>query len=309
MEPKSGVKTQVGALVGRFQVDRLHEAHRELIRSVLNLHDKVIVFLGISSLIASRNNPLDFELRAKMIHDEFPTVIVLPQRDCRTDEEWSHNLDLQLDTVAPAQTVTLYGGRDSFLPHYKGRFPTQELESQTLVSTSGTAIRQRLSVQALNSPEFRAGVIWASQQGYRRVIPTVDILIHDTTNRRVLMGKKLNSPLWRFIGGYADVHSATFEEDARREAMEETGLELASINYLGSFKIPDWRYRGEGDIIRTTFFYGPMLYGAARPSDDISEVSWINEQQFTNLSFAENVVEEHATLYTCARKHLLSLQQ
>jgi bifunctional NMN adenylyltransferase/nudix hydrolase len=84
-------------------------------------------------------------------------------------------------------------------------------------------------------------------------------------------------------------------------------LELASVEYLGSFKIPDWRYRGERDVIRTTLFYGPVMYGAARPSDDISEVSWINEQQFTNLSFAENIVEEHAALYNRARKYLLSL--
>lgn len=307
MEPKPTIKTQVGALVGRFQVDRLHEAHKDLIHSVQQLHDKVIVFLGVSSLIGSPNNPLDYDLRAKMIHDEFPGVIVLPQRDCRTDEEWSHNLDLQLDTVAPAQTVTLYGGRDSFLPHYKGKFHTQELEAQTLVATSGSAIRRRLSVAALNSPEFRAGAIWAAQQGYHRVIPTVDIVIHDTNNHRVLLGKKLNSPLWRFIGGYADVNSETFEQDARRETMEETGLELASIEYLGSFKVPDWRYRGERDTVRTTLFYGPVLYGAARPSDDISEVSWINEQQFTNLSFAENIVEEHTALYNRARKYLLSL--
>ena len=51
-------KADIGVIVGRFQVHDLTEGHRDLIDTVANRHDKVIVFLGTprdSKL--TRNNP------------------------------------------------------------------------------------------------------------------------------------------------------------------------------------------------------------------------------------------------------------
>ena len=39
----------VGVLVGRFQVHKLHQAHLDLIRYVIERHDRVLIFLGTSS--------------------------------------------------------------------------------------------------------------------------------------------------------------------------------------------------------------------------------------------------------------------
>ena len=74
-------KYDVGVIVGRFQVPSLHEAHRELIQSVVNKHPRTIIFLGVSPVPTSRNNPLDFETRRRMIQDEFPEVEILYIKD------------------------------------------------------------------------------------------------------------------------------------------------------------------------------------------------------------------------------------
>src|SRR5690348_16639468 len=115
----------VGVIVARFQVHDLTEAHKALIRHVTEEHEKVIIFLGLSPLPTTRNNPLDFEARKQMILAEFPDVNVLYVRDQFADDVWSRKLDEQVqDLLAPGQTAVLYGSRDSFIPHYEGRFPT-----------------------------------------------------------------------------------------------------------------------------------------------------------------------------------------
>jgi bifunctional NMN adenylyltransferase/nudix hydrolase len=62
----------VGVIVGRFQVPELHDAHKDLIETVCDKHDKVIIFLGLSPLMVTRENPLDFESRKQMILESSP---------------------------------------------------------------------------------------------------------------------------------------------------------------------------------------------------------------------------------------------
>jgi bifunctional NMN adenylyltransferase/nudix hydrolase len=54
-------------------VPELHDAHKDLIETVCDKHDKVIIFLGLSPLMVTRENPLDFESRKQMILEQFPT--------------------------------------------------------------------------------------------------------------------------------------------------------------------------------------------------------------------------------------------
>ena len=54
-------QTDIGVIIGRFQVHELHLAHMALIETVLQNHTKVILFLGTSTAIATRKNPLDFK--------------------------------------------------------------------------------------------------------------------------------------------------------------------------------------------------------------------------------------------------------
>jgi bifunctional NMN adenylyltransferase/nudix hydrolase len=327
----------VGVIVGRFQVHELHQAHRDLIDYVCERHEKVIIFLGLSPLPVSTNNPLDFESRRQMLTAAYPEVNVLYIKDVNSDEVWSNRLDAMIeDLLTPAQSVVLYGGRDSFIDHYRGRYPTQELTQAVFMS--GTAERKAIArSRAKASPEFRAGVIWASQSRFPTVYTTVDIAILDydrledrkpaseswkncvrCTPRqacashedeaktyyaperptRVLLGRKPDEKLYRFIGGFADPNSESFEQDAKREVREESGLEVGDLRYLGSLNVDDWRYRNEPDGIRTMLFTAKYLHGRPTPGDDIEEVRWFD------LSDNLEVVPTHRPLMEMLRKEM-----
>ena len=47
----------IGVVVGRFQVPYLHQGHLDLLETVQSRHKKVIIFLGMTSTLTTRNNP------------------------------------------------------------------------------------------------------------------------------------------------------------------------------------------------------------------------------------------------------------
>jgi bifunctional NMN adenylyltransferase/nudix hydrolase len=294
--------SDVGAIVGRFQVHELHEAHRSLIDTVLAQHDRVIIFLGLSPLRNTINNPLDYNTRKRMIQETYPDVEVYYIEDQHSDAVWSRNLDRELDKwCKPHQTVTLYGSRDSFIVHYTGKHLTVELESEIFIS--GTEIRRRIANSSTHTKDHRAGIIEASFNRFPTVYTTVDVAILDRDKRRVLMGRKKGEPGLRFIGGFADPNSDSFEADAKREVIEETGLEVGNLQYIGSFKIDDWRYRNEMDKIKTLFFTADYVFGRPEGADDIESVQWVPyDQIFPTQSIL--VMKEHMVLLNALIKHL-----
>jgi len=154
----------VGVIVGRFQVPELHKMHKDLIRSVLDRHEKVYIFLGIpknNELTVS--NPLPFDARQEMIVTEFPDVKVLFIKDKESNQEWVNNLDDQIQSITTSfDKVTVYGSRDSFLNTYfecKGIYPSTELISTERLS--GTECRHDIARKTINSVDFRKGIIYA----------------------------------------------------------------------------------------------------------------------------------------------------
>ena len=286
------IDAAVGVIVGRFQVNELHDAHRELINHVRRNHPKVIIALGVTSKLGSRNNPLDFISRRQMIQESYMDVDIVAIHDNRSDHNWSRELDRRIREVSPTGGVIIYGGRDSFISHYDGAFRTQELESDAYYNFSGTEIRNQLAKKSTSSADFRAGVIYACSNRYPTGYPTVDVaIVHEG---RLLLGRKLNEDKYRFIGGFFDPKSDTsLEMAARREASEETGGMSVEIDkYIGSFVVDDWRYRGERDKIITTFYQAKKLYGPSIPSDDIAELKWFD---LTAIK-ADSIMYEHIPL-------------
>jgi bifunctional NMN adenylyltransferase/nudix hydrolase len=287
------INEDVGVIVGRFQVPELHDAHLELIQTVCDRHGKVIIFLGLSPLMVTRENPLDFEARKQMILARFPNVNVLYIKDQPDDEGWSLNLDKQIeDVITPSQSVRLYGGRDSFISHYSGRHPTEELESSVYVS--GSEIRKEVSRTSVRgTPDFRAGVVWSAFSQFPQCFPTVDVAILNGGKTKILLGRKPNEKKFRLIGGFADPGSPSYEADARREVMEEANIEVTDPVYIGSFLIDDWRYRNEPDrAIKTLLFEAFHMYGHPKAADDIAEVRWFELEP----RLKDQVVENHKIL-------------
>ena len=281
----------VGVIVGRFQVHELHEAHLDFIRTICNEHPKVLIFLGLSPCMVTQNNPLDFESRKQMILEKFPNVNVLYIKDIANDDGWSIDLDEKIsDIIGPNQSVVLYGSRDSFIELYKGKYPTQELVQEVYIS--GTEIRRSISKKVKNTPEFRAGVIWAAYNQYPKVYATVDIAVFNEECNKILMARKPKEDKYRFIGGFASPTSISYEADARREVSEEAGIEVSDPQYVGSYFIDDWRYKNEVDKIKTILYACKILYGKPQAGDDVCEVRWFGIKEISN----DNIVTNHVVL-------------
>ena len=293
-------KKDVGILVGRFQVPFFHEAHKDLINTVKSKHDRVIVFLGNAAIRGSLNNPLDFRSRRTMFNEEYPDIEVHYIKDVNNDELWSKTLDKMIgDLLIPNQTCTLYGSRDSFIGHYKGKYSTCELESTTFVS--GTDIRKKVTNSYPATKDYRAGVIAGTANQYPSALPTVDIAIFNDKGE-ILLARKPDEKQYRFIGGFASPDSNSYEDDAKREVMEESGIEIGGLTYIGSFKIDDWRYKNETNQIKTLFFIAKYVFGRPEGADDVAEVKWVNINTFKP---ATDLVLEHQQLWAMLIKYLV----
>ena len=284
--------TQHGVIIGRFQTPELHSEHIKLIQYVLDRHEKVILFLGVSTTLANKKHPMDFITRKYMIEEQFGVskLTIMPLSDNKSDEIWSKQLDSKIKEIFPLGSVTIYGSRDSFIPYYKGVNKTLELQPDIFVSA--TDIRELASKKVIASPEFRAGIIYSVYNQFPIVYSTVDIAI--IKDDEILLGQKLNETEWRFIGGFVDLTDESDEAAAKRETLEETGLEVSELEYVCSMPVNDWRYRSIKDrSIMTRFFKAKYIFGCPTPQDDINALKW-----FKLTPELENIlVEEHKKLF------------
>ena len=273
MKEKANKPADCAIIVGRFQVNELHEAHIDLINSVIQKHDRVLLFLGNSIIRNTTSNPLDYRARRAMIADKFPNVEIHYINDNPSDTAWSKSLDKQIgEQLLPLQSVTLYGSRDSFLKAYSGKYNVCELEATTFIS--GTEVRRRVCNNYPPTADYRAGMIAATAYRYPTAFQTVDIAVVNEKGE-ILLARKPDEKKWRFIGGFSDPRSVSLEADAKREVTEEASIEVDDITYLGSTLIDDWRYRGEHDKIKTALFLAKYIYGKPEGADDIAEVKWV----------------------------------
>lgn len=293
-------KPTYGVIVGRFQVHQLHDGHVALFKAVHSRHARVVVFVGISPNLFTKRNPLDFMTRKAMIQAKFPQFTVLPLLDQPTDQAWSDLLDTKIREVTGYGNVTLYGGRDSFVPHYHGAFSPTELTLTGTEHIKGEDIRNQLTNTVIESPDFRAGVIFAAMNQWPKVITCVDVVMYHyswrasraggtgapvpavTDDCEFLLVKKPGEPGWRFCGGHAEPTSKTFEEDAKHEASEEVGQNLTKMEYIGSAFIPDWRWEAEQDKVKTLVFASETMTLEARAKDDVSDAKWFSVTKITD---------------------------
>ncbi len=282
----------IGVIVSRFQTPRLHEGHKNLIETVAAKHNKTVIILGVSPVLGSRRNPLDFQTRERMIKKEYPNLVVLPLSNHPIDEKWSSNLDQLLSETFPGGSFRLYGSRDSFIPFYSGKFEVQQLPE--LGAHSSTILRDQISDRVLDSEEFRTGVIYAYSNTYLKVYPTVDIALFRNNKTEILLGKKTIDNKWRLLGGFSDPTDDCYEAAAKRELTEECGdIDTTPMQYEGSFRVNDWRYMNELDKIITSLFSTDFVSGNPKGSDDIAEVKWFSLAAVNEMMLVKETASEH----------------
>lgn len=292
---------EIGVLIGRFQLDQLHKGHLVLIEHVLSLHKKVVIFIGVSSSgNPTKRYPMGFATREKMIKEAFPDVVVSPARDMNNDDLWSGQIDSKIREIFHHGKAKLYGGRDSFIPHYKGKWPTEEIDD--VIQLSSSEIREGISKEIRDTPDFRAGIIYHAYNKYPNAFQCVDIAPINEKEQTILLARKPNENKYRFIGGHVDPTDDSLEAAAMRELHEEAGggLTVGTVSdmvYVTSMQVDDWRYRQEEDKIITALFKCNYQWGRAEAHDDIVEVQWFKISELLKEGrIVQWIVPEHVPL-------------
>jgi bifunctional NMN adenylyltransferase/nudix hydrolase len=213
------------------------------------------------------------------------------------DELWSKNLDNKVREAFAHGSVTLYGGRESFISHYSGRFSYEEVSNA--IEQSATARRNQIKREVRDTEDFRAGILYHAANSYPNVFPCVDAaIIKEGENPMILVARKPNEKLYRFPGGHVDPEDSSYEAAAKREAREECGsIELGKAEYVTSMRVDDWRYRSSRNKITTALYKMKYLWGSVSANDDIVECKWMEASELLEEgSIVKNIVPEHREL-------------
>lgn len=266
-----------GVIVGRFQVADLTSAHRKLFADVQFNHDKVLVFVGEAPTINTDTNPIPARYVADMIKKEYGAFTVRTLMDHGNDLTWIAELERRIALEVKGEDVVLYGGRDSFLKVYNGKYQTEEIEE--VPDVSATEERRQIGLgKCRNTVDFRKGLIYASQVRFPTVYSTVDMLIYDALEGVMLIGKKPGMATWCVPGGFVDVTDRSLTEAALRELSEEVpGLKIMSMEYIDSVKVNDRRYSRTKDKVMTHIFLASADSSqTCTAGDDLEEIKWVS---------------------------------
>lgn len=307
------MKDKVIYWVGRFQ---FHEITPELLETYKNLLKQaslVNIVVCLSPLKNTKNNPFDFKTRKNVLRELLANTGNLGGQiyylnDNKSDTEWS----AQLDSLVYSSLMSSYGGsgdikghniddiiicgRQSTVGSYNGRFKFQAVNEDHIISY------EKIVKQAIANPpatkDFRLGVLASLYERFTTAYTCVDIAIFNEDKTKILLGyknsDKINDKIfYRFVGGFSDVKSKSFEEDARREVYEEVGIEITDIQYVASFIVDDLRYRNEEDKIKTILFSAKYMYGPVKPSDDLDGAKWFDVDKLKK----EDIVTTHRPLF------------
>ncbi len=117
---------------------------------------------------------------------------------------------------------------------------------------------------------------------YKNPSLTVDIIIE--LEDGVVLVRRKNNPYknyWAIPGGFVE-YGETVENAARREAEEETGLEVELREILGVYSDPDRDPRGH---MVSICFLAEKISGELKASTDAADVKVFKEVPSSNLAF------------------------
>ncbi len=105
---------------------------------------------------------------------------------------------------------------------------------------------------------------------YRNPLPTADVIIHHTgadETGGVVLIRRNRAPLgWALPGGFIE-YGESAEEAARREALEETGLEVGGLTQFRVYSSPDRDPRHH----TLTVVFSASAQGPLKSGDDAAE--------------------------------------
>lgn len=283
----------LGVVIGRFQIHELHEGHVALLDYVNERHDQMLILVGHNMVRFNTADPFPFHIRKQMLESRFPRATVLPLPDSPiSNEHWSAVVDEKVKSVSYTGEAVLYGSRDSFIPSYFGKFPTEEVPEFS--KCSATELRAKAADNHVDDPMFRLGWLAAINAQYAVTDPTVDAVIFKPDWSQILMGRRGEGSPLRFFGGFVDPEDDSLEMAVTRERTEEAlGILVGEPTYIGSKRIDDPRYKKSKYGIMTTFFAMEFQSGEDVAGDDMGVTQWVDFVP----ELRDQIAEEHRPLF------------
>jgi len=123
---------------------------------------------------------------------------------------------------------------------------------------------------------------------YRNPLPTVDIIIRLASDDIVLIQRAKPPYGWALPGGFVD-YGESLEEAARREALEETSLQVKLLGQLAAYSAPDRDPR----FHTISVVFVAAASGTPRAADDAREVGVFNRETLpAELAFDHRTILE-----------------
>jgi 8-oxo-dGTP diphosphatase len=128
---------------------------------------------------------------------------------------------------------------------------------------------------------------------YKNPTPTVDMVLE--RDSEILMVKRKKDPFKDHLalpGGFVN-EGETIEDAMKREAMEETSLEVHPIDILGVYSDPR---RDPRKHIMTVVFVGIIVRGETMAGDDAASIEWIQLGSIDQLRRQNLFAFDHAQI-------------
>ena len=128
---------------------------------------------------------------------------------------------------------------------------------------------------------------------YKNPTPTVDVILERES--KILMVRRKKDPYKDHLalpGGFVN-EGETVEEAMKREAMEETSLEVHPLEILGVYSDPK---RDPRKHIVTVVFVGIIVSGDLRANDDAASIEWIQLGSIVQLQQHKLFAFDHAQI-------------
>ncbi len=108
-------------------------------------------------------------------------------------------------------------------------------------------------------------------------------------NKKVLLNQHGDTEFWKFCGGRVENFETNLIENARREAREEMGIGIGTINEE-PFITYTKKFTEEGDMDVILVHFLAKRIGEIKPSKEIRRWKWIPLKDLENEKLGPNII-------------------
>lgn len=111
------------------------------------------------------------------------------------------------------------------------------------------------------------------------------VVVQDGALLMVQRGREPAKGLWSLPGGRLE-HGESLTEAAAREVLEETGIEVEVVDFLGVFEAP-----GETHFVILDYLARPLAANPPVAGEDAAEARWVPLNEISALECTPRLVE------------------